>query len=264
MFDIYNFLTYLNTHERETSYSKIILYLLTHTEEVPKLTISEIAQQCYVSPATLTRFSRHFQFDSFASLRKALTALISLSPYNALRMNTVQFQLLKEEPESYLKNYSEEITTAVQDVLQTIDIRVIDELLQEIHNASTVVLIGYSATLELAKDIQTSLLSSKKVVFLGETEDLQQKLITSLDKQSVIIVISSYGTLLTKSPELVQMISQSPAKSVFITQNTKNMLTNQFSQTIHVTTENYVQIGTYPLTFFFDYFTRRYAALYGS
>jgi DNA-binding MurR/RpiR family transcriptional regulator len=54
--NLLDFLTYLNIHGKETSYSKIIIYLLTHSEEVQSLTISEIADNCYVSPATLTRF----------------------------------------------------------------------------------------------------------------------------------------------------------------------------------------------------------------
>lgn len=87
MSNILDFLTYLNIHGKETSYSKIIIYLLTHSEEVQSLTISEIADKCYVSPATLTRFSRHFDFSSFNELRKTLAHLVGMPPYNGLRMN---------------------------------------------------------------------------------------------------------------------------------------------------------------------------------
>ncbi|MGL4696973.1 MurR/RpiR family transcriptional regulator [Enterococcus larvae] len=262
MFDIFDFLTYLNTHGKETTYSKIILFLLTHPEEVPSLTISEIAEKCYVSPATLTRFSRHFRFASFADLRDALQQLDGITPYSGLRMNEKDFQLLQKDPKAYLTSYSEEITASIHDVLKTIDIEEIDQLLHKIHVASEVVLIGYSSTLELAKEVQSAFLSSRKILYIGETEQLQKELIDQLDKNALIIVISSYGTLLTKNHELTRKISQSPADSIFITQNTKNTLTNQFTQTIRVTKENYVQIGTYPLTFFFDYFTRRYVSLF--
>lgn len=262
MFDIFDFLTYLNTHGKDTTYSKIIIFLLTRTEEIPALTISEIANRCFVSPATLTRFSRHFHFSSFADLRDALQQLGGLTPYSGLRMNENDFRLLQKDPKAYLTSYSEEITASIQDVLTTIDIDEIDQLLHQIHTASEVVLIGYSSTLELAKEVQTSFLSSRKILYIGETEQLQKELVEQLDEQALIIVISSYGTLLTKNHALIRKISQSPATSIFITQNTKNTLTNQFSQTIRVTKENYVQIGTYPLTFFFDYFTRRYVSLF--
>lgn len=263
MSNLLDFLTYLNINGKETSYSKIIIYLLTHSEEVQSLTISEIAVKCYVSPATLTRFSRHFDFSSFNELRKTLAHLVGMPPYNGLRMNEQQYQLIQSNPQAYLENYSEEIITSIQDVLKTIDIPEIDQLLKKIHEASEVVLMGYGATLEIAKEVQMSFLSSGKILYLGETEPLQKELLQGLNQDALILLISSYGTLLTKDPELTRLINNSPAQSIFITQNTKNTLTNLFTQTIQVTSQNYVQIGTYPLTFFFDYVIRRYVSLFG-
>lgn len=261
--NLLDFLTYLNVNGKETSYSKIIIYLLTHSEAVQSMTISVIADTCYVSPATLTRFSRHFGFSSFNDLRKTLGNLVGMPPYNGLRMNEQEYRLLQTDPKEYLENYSDEIITSIKDVLKTIDIPEIDQLLQKIHDASEVVLLGYSATLEIAKEVQVSFLSSGKILYLGETEPLQKELIKGLNDQALIILISSYGTLLTKDPELTRLINNSPAQSIFITQNTKNTLTNLFTQTIQVTSQNYVQIGTYPLTFFFDYVIRRYVSLFG-
>lgn len=148
-------------------------------------------------------------------------------------------------------------------MLKTIDIPEIDQLLKKIHEAPEVVLMGYGATLEIAKEVQMSLLSSGKILYLGETEPLQKELIQGLNQDALILLISSYGTLLTKDPELTRLINNSSAQSIFITQNTKNTLTNLFTQTIQVTSQNYVQIGTYPLTFFFDYVIRRYVSLFG-
>ena len=261
--NLLDFLTYLNIHGKETSYSKIIIYLLTHSEEVQSLTISEIADKCYVSPATLTRFSRHFDFSSFNELRKTLAHLVGMPPYNGLRMNEQQYQLIQSNPRTYLENYSEEIITSIQDVLKTIDIPEIDQLLKKIHEAPEVVLMGYGATLEIAKEVQMSFLSSGKILYLGETEPLQKELLQGLNQDALILLISSYGTLLTKDPELTRLINNSSAQSIFITQNTQNTLTNLFTQTIQVTSQNYVQIGTYPLTFFFDYVIRRYVSLFG-
>jgi|GEM_PF-1090188 len=261
--NLLDFLTYLNINGKETSYSKIIIFLLTHSTDVQSLTISEIAEKCYVSPATLTRFSRHFGFASFNELRKALANLVGMPPYNGLRMNEQEYRLLQNDPKEYLENYSAEIITSIQDVLKTIDIPEIDQLLKKINDASEVVLMGYGATLEIAKEVQMSFLSSGKILYLGETEPLQKELITDLNPYALIILISSYGTLLTKDPELTRLINTSPASSIFITQNTKNTLTNLFTQTIQVTSQNYVQIGTYPLTFFFDYLIRRYVSLFG-
>lgn len=260
--DFYDFINYLNANGRDTTYSKIIVYLLTHGEEVQKLTISEIAERCYVSPATMTRFSKHFNLTSFQQLREFLSQLTAMRGSSALRMKEKELSFIKQEPLAYLASYGKEISDSIQDVIQSIDNKQVDQILQAIFEADQVVLIGYSATLELARDLQMSFLSNNKLCFVGETPARQKELLTPLTKKSVIITISSYGTLLNKSSSLIREISQSPAHSYLFTQHTKNTLTNLFDLSVNVTTESYVRIGTYPLTFFFDYFVRRYASLY--
>ncbi|WP_086315405.1 hypothetical protein A5821_002890 [Enterococcus sp. 7F3_DIV0205] len=262
MLDLFDFLHYLNTNKRDATYSRIIIYLFTHLHEIRTLTITEIAERCFVSPATLTRFCRHFGIATFASLRESLVSLGTMKKHSGLRMKEQELTDLKNDPKTYLDSYAAEIITAVNDVLQTIDIKQVDQILADIHRAEEVVLIGYSATLELAKDLQTSFLLSQKLIFVGETEETQQAFVEDLSEKSIVIVISSYGSLLNRSSELMRMISDSPAKSILLTQHTQNTLTNQFDLSINVTTTNYVRIGNYPLTFFLDYFVRRYASLY--
>lgn len=262
MLDLFDFLHYLNTTKRDATYSRIIIYLFSHLNEIRSLTITEIAERCFVSPATLTRFCRHFGISSFASLRESLVSLGTMKKHSGLRMKEQELTDLKNDPKGYLTSYSAEIITAINDVLQTLDIAQVDQILADIHEAEEVVLIGYSSTMELAKELQTSFLLSQKLIFVGETEETQEAFVTELSEKSIVIVISSYGSLLNRSSELMRKISDSAAKSILLTQHTQNTLTNQFDLSVNVTTTNYVRIGNYPLTFFLDYFARRYASLY--
>lgn len=262
MLDLFDLLHYLNTNKRDATYSRIIIYLFTHLNEVRTLTITDIAERCFVSPATLTRFCRHFGIASFNVLRESLVSLGTMKKHSGLRMKEQELTALKNDPTEYLSSYGNEIITAIQDVLQTIDTEQVDQLLTDIHQAEEIILIGYSSTLELAKELQTSFLMSQKLVYVGETEETQQAFIEGLDQNSMVIVISSYGSLLNRSSDLMRKISESPAKSILLTQHTQNTLTNQFDLSVNVTTTNYVRIGNYPLTFFLDYVVRRYASLY--
>lgn len=262
MLNIYEWLNYLNRNSRDNTYSKIIIYLLSHPKEVEHLTISQIANKCFVSPATMTRFCQSFGIASFSQLRESLSTFVTMKSHSSLRMKEKELFELKKDPKTFLLSYEEEIHQAMTDVIQTINIEAIDQLLEAIHQAKEVILIGYSSTLELAKDIQTAFISNQKLLFVAETEEIQQSLVKQLSKDSMVLVISSYGTLLNKNTDLINEISNSPAMSVLFTQHTQNILTNLFDEAINVTTTNYVRIGNYPLNFFFDYFVRRYASLY--
>lgn len=261
MFTTYDFFDYLNRHDSDKTYAKIITYLLTHQTEVQTLTISQIAERCFVSPATLTRFCQAFNIPSFGDLRELLNTNQQMKSYNYLRMKETDFQQLQEQPDLFLGNYAAEITKALQDVLGKIDYPSVDLLLEKIQQAKKVVLIGYTTTLELARTMQTGFIASNKLTHVPETTDLQEKAIREADEQTVILVLSSYGTILTSHVEWITQISKGPAYSVLITQHTQNLITNLFDEVINVTNTNYVQIGNYPLEFFGDFLVRRYAAL---
>lgn len=261
MFIIYDFFDYLNSHDPDKTYSKIITYLLTHRKEIQQLTISQIAEQCFVSPATLTRFCQSFSLSSFSNLRDLLNTNQQMKSYNYLRMKESDFQQVQERPDAFLADYAGEITAALKDVLDTIDYASVDQLLLKIAEADKILLIGYTTTLELARNIQVDFIAANKLTFVPETDALQKKAILQADDKTVILVLSSYGTILTNHVELITQISKSPAYSVLITQHTQNLITNLFDQVLNVTQTNYVQIGNYPLSFFCDYLVRRYIGL---
>lgn len=262
MVELFAFLHYLNTNDKETTYARIIRYLFAHLTEIRTLTITEIAERCYVSPATLTRFCHHFDINNFQTLRESLVSLGSMKKHSGLRMKDQELHELAADPRSYLDSYGSEIITAINDVVQSIDLDQVDSILANIHHAKEVVLFGYSATLDLAKDVQTNFLLCHKLVFVGETKAVQQALVDNLTKDSIVLVLSSYGSILTRHDALMRQITDSAAQSILITQHTQNTVTHLFDLSINVTKTNYVRIGNYPLSFFLDFLVRRYASLY--
>lgn len=262
MFDYQDFLKYLNTANKNDTYSRIILYILMHQEKVPTMSISELADECFVSAATISRFCKLFKLNSYAHLKKEITMANKMSHFQGLRMSKKEAQKLQVNPKEYLQEYANEIKQSIDDVVAHLDYTEIDELLHKIYQAQEVILVGYSSTLELAKSMQTSLMISHKLTLVSE-EKLLNPIVQQATESTLIIVFSSFGMIFSKNADLINKITNSPAHSVLITQHTKNVFTNFFDQTIHATSNNYLQIGTYPLTFFIDFLVRRYATLYG-
>jgi DNA-binding MurR/RpiR family transcriptional regulator len=263
MFDYQDFLKYLNIANKNDTYSRIILYILTYPEKVPTMSISELADECFVSAATISRFCKQFKLNSYAHLKKEITIANKMSHFQGLRMSKKEAQQLQTNPKEYLQEYANEIKQSIDDVVAHLDYTEIDELLHKIYQAQEVILVGYSSTLELAKSMQTSLMISHKLTLVPEEEKLLNLIVQQATESTLIIVFSSFGMIFSKNADLINKITNTPAHSVLITQHTKNIFTNFFDQTIHATSNNYLQIGTYPLTFFIDFLVRRYATLYG-
>jgi DNA-binding MurR/RpiR family transcriptional regulator len=220
------------------------------------MSISELADECFVSAATISRFCKQFKLNSYAHLKKEITIANKMSHFQGLRMSKKEAQQLQTNPKEYLQEYANEIKQSIDDVVAHLDYT-------EIYQAQEVILVGYSSTLELAKSMQTSLMISHKLTLVPEEEKLLNLIVQQATESTLIIVFSSFGMIFSKNADLINKITNTPAHSVLITQHTKNIFTNFFDQTIHATSNNYLQIGTYPLTFFIDFLVRRYATLYG-
>lgn len=262
MYAVTPLLDYLNTHDKEETYAKIIIAILQNTAFFKQATISEMAAFCFVSPATLSRFSKFFGFDSYSQMRKTMTSSVT-SPTLSFRLNRSELDLLHDEPGDFLKFYGQALIDSIQDAVDHLSIPQTEAVLEEIHQHQDVYLFGYNASNSVASEMQTGLIVSGKLVYTGESFEDQLKLTQYLTKDSLVIVLSSFGNFFYNNLPLYEAIRTSGCRTILITQHTLNMMTSSFDQIVYVTEHNHLQVGSYPLQFFCEYLVRRYYDRFG-
>ena len=66
----YRLMIYLDTaSETDTNYF-IALFMANNFYRIPDMRISELAEECFVSPATISRFCRALGYENFAHLKQ--------------------------------------------------------------------------------------------------------------------------------------------------------------------------------------------------
>lgn len=55
---LYNLLTYINASYSQDMYYTICYQVLNNIEKIPDISINELADLCYTSPATISRFAK--------------------------------------------------------------------------------------------------------------------------------------------------------------------------------------------------------------
>lgn len=262
MSNLIKMIHYLNTHDRQDTYSRIIIFLTQNFARIEELTISQIAEECFVSPATLSRFSKHFNFESFPALRKSFTNTDFLDPLFSFSLTKLDLNSIKNTPDAFLKDYGQSIIASIEDIIESVDLTEIDALLALIHTTKDVCIFNYNPTNSIVKILQSGLFLSKKLVFTGETKSNQLDLIDSMKPDSVAIIISSFGNFFTTQPEVFSKIRQTNCQTVLITQNTQNMAISLIDTIVNISSKNHVKAGNYPMEFFIEYICRRYYELY--
>lgn len=255
-------LHYLNNNDLEGTYSRIIIYIITNREKINSMNISDLSNVCYVSPATISRFSKFFGYPSFQAMKLDLQREPSLE--YTLRLSKNEYYRLNDSPDSFFLSLGTQIIEGVKDTLQTVDLSKVDKLLEEIMKYDKVYLFGYDSTLDILKKFQSTFLSNDKLLIMAFPSNLQLELSKKLDNNSLCIVVSSYGTIFTKLPNTIWNITNSSAKKIFITQGTTNIFTSAFDQNISISSKPNPITGNFCMDFFFEYLGKRSLKLFSS
>lgn len=253
---------YINSHDTDDSYSRIILYILHNKERIETISITDLSEICFISNATISRFSKHFGYASFSDLKKAFSYSNKIEPEYVFRLANMSIKTLKDSPLEFLTNYKNNIIASLDDLIENLDLDQLDFLLNCIHESNSVFLFGAESSLFLLREIQCGLLLSDKVVYSGETIEDFARLAEKLTKDSVVLIISSFGNFLSENPSLINTIKNSHCKIFFITQHTETMISASFEQSILLTKQNHIKAGSYPLFLYSEFLVRRYYALF--
>ena len=139
---IYNLLTYLNSSKEEDVYYSIALTMVQNLDIIPGCSINELADLCYTSTATISRFCRKFGYSSFPQFKSEMAYGLEQAKHEVF---------LDDSEKEYIEKNPNHVIDKVYDlVLETLilgkkSLRIakIDELCQLIHEAKKVHFFGY-------------------------------------------------------------------------------------------------------------------------
>lgn len=252
---------YINTHPLDDTYSRIILHIFQNNTK-PITSITELANDCYVSPSTITRFARKFSCSSFDELKKKCNEEIKIPASFVFRLTKEDTKNLRKDSKKFLNTYGNLIINSINDTMDTIDVHEIDQLLHNIHNHERVFLFGYNSTINSLKCMQAAFQKAHKFLFMSYDNDLQLELANQLKKDDLCIIVTSFGTFFTKSPVLADRLINTSAKTILITQNTSNLHSISLDNVITIAKNPDARAGSYNMDFFLDYLARRYYFLF--
>ena len=108
----YRLIIFLDTaSEADTNYN-IAWYMAHNFSKVAKMGISQLAKECYVSPATISRFCRALGYENYAHLKQECSSFASDSKKFNNLIN-VPLDMMKDHPEESTAYYSQQICTSL-------------------------------------------------------------------------------------------------------------------------------------------------------
>ena len=171
---LYTLMSYVNVSSPQDMYYSIAHTILTHIDQIPSISINDLADLCYTSPATISRFCKDMNCKSFVNFKNEI----------AIAQNIL-------EDAEYLKNkmYQEAIES-LSLVQNSISMSDIDRICAMIYEAKKVHMLGYQFNKIISNDFQMKMLKHRKFIyaFVERGDEIQR--LDMIDESSLVIIIT--------------------------------------------------------------------------
>lgn len=228
---LYKFLTYVNSTSSGTTYSNIAYYISNNFSKIIHMNLEELADACYVSQATISRFCRFLGFESFTHFK--MECQRSLRD-GERRINDI-ISTISQEDEEYresFQRYGHVIISELQQLFDTMDILQLDQLLDRIHNTEDVALFGIHRCASVIQELQFSFALKDKFVkaYAGSTHQLECA--RALKKDSLAIVVTSSDGFWFEAGDVVDALASSPCYKILLTTSREGKQADIFNEVI--------------------------------
>ncbi len=228
---LYRFLTFVNSASSGTTYSNIAYYISNNFSKITQMNLEELADACYVSQATISRFCRFLGFESFTHFK--MECQRSLRD-GERRINDIVSTISQgdDEYKKSFRHYGDVIIRELQALMDSMDVAQLDALLERIHNTEDVALFGIHRCASVIQELQFSFALKDKFVkaYAGTTHQLECA--RELKKDSLAIVVTSSDGFWFEAHDVVDALAKSPCYKILLTTRRDEKQQEMFDEVI--------------------------------
>ena len=170
-------------HPSDATNARIASYILTNMEALRDLSIKELAADCFVSTASVSRFCRDIGLTDFADLKQLIN-------------NTaLKFEIASNAPSpaARKKEYIGAVIEAIELARDSLSMKQIDLLARDIERYEKVSVFGPLKAATAAINLQTNLLMLGKLVNTSLRYSKQIDYLENADENDLVVIFSYSG-----------------------------------------------------------------------
>lgn len=221
-----------------------------------RLNINDVADACFTSTSTVSRFVRRLGFDNFNDMKKNYE-MITISKDELFFDNLENMHFDFRNDREILRRYVDIVKNSLDDMLDHFDFAELDQLCKDILEAGHIYLFGLQIPAQLMSHTQFLMLYLGINVQFYPNQNEQIKVSKMVEKGALAIVASVDGNYLREMKEVVFNLVERDAKRILITQNPSLKLANRFDQIIYLGDYQYAKNGRYKLHVYFEILINR-------
>ncbi len=226
-------------------------------KDIDDLSITVLAEECFTSPSTITRYTKNLGFKNFIDLKNSLIRNkeflkeMRKDNYNNLIFN-------KTTDKQSLISYIETIKNSMDDFAESVDFNGIDRLIDTIHSCSDVYLFGMQLSGSFAYYLQYMLMSYGKVAHFAFSTVQEKKFVNQMQKNDLCIFLTTDGNYFNARKYILEKVKKQQVKTFVVTQNPNNRTLSDIDHVIYIGNYQKGRASNYKLLVWIEVLLSRY------
>ena len=204
-------LSTLNDEPKGSNNYKIAKYMIENMRDLEEYSLTDLAQACYVSNSSISRFCRDIGLKDFNALKNQI-AKFSVESARLKR----KFDYEKYESSSMFQSYVKNVISNLNYFLENDIEKQINILVQEISSYQKIAAFGYMQSESVACNLQFDLQTSGKLIFSCFNIKDQADYITDADENNLIFPRAKPFKSNKKKPKICMITSDQSIEYPFI------------------------------------------------
>jgi DNA-binding MurR/RpiR family transcriptional regulator len=263
----YNLVNFINTTNVHDVYWNAAKKILENINKIPDSTIVDVSEFCYVSIATISRLCRKLNYDSFADFKMDVTMNLNYFNQDSERMQFDHQLPSKDQLHKGIEVFQDHFDNIVNNLTSTyesIHYEDLEKIIDKIYQSNKICFCGNFFTQSVSMQLQIELsYLGKDCVGLYPISQ-QMEMIEQLSKDDVLILSSISGGFIYNNPDIMRLVSKSPAYKIVVSQLDTFMYSDMMDMVVNVGTNHHSLIGKFSITYIFEILEAMYHLKYGN
>ncbi|MBQ1756956.1 MAG: MurR/RpiR family transcriptional regulator [Erysipelotrichaceae bacterium] len=208
-------LSIMNQNDESNVDCVLAKYLLEHLDEIPRLSIYDLADACYVSRSSIHRFVRSCGYESFREFKKASVDA------DMHRRRFIQYTDFTDYP-VHLKYQTMQM---MEDVTRIADSEEMSRTIEAIHDSKEVVFLVADDSSSPVRVFQQQMTAVNKIVRVLTSSNTNLSMIDSLTDRDLLVVCSISGNFAIMINDDVRDLA---TKKILLTTNRTTLFSSSY------------------------------------
>lgn len=250
------------TSEMQDTNVVIANFMLNHLKDRGNFTIKTIADDCHVSPSSVTRFAKDLGYNGFLDFKSALIDLDLEKEEMIIDLEVHKITQIQNYPQ-FKNDFIERIIHGLNGMkeTETLDINHLKEVAQSIYESDRIVFFGTQIPGNLILNAQHQLLTAGKYAKFYPFHKDQLEISKELGKRDMVFYVSLSGSYVSQK-DIVINVLKSEATKILITQSNHIKLSTDFDMIVQLGLSDNEIIGKYKFMLYLESLIQVYYALY--